>query len=107
SDPTVIDGLANARAVYERRRTILKAALSEHDIEAPDTLDGLNVWVPLDRDSEPVVDRLAGHGWLVRDGSQFSTTPSRRHNAIRVTTSTITFEQATQFSNTLDAILNG
>ncbi len=105
SDPTVIDGLANARAVYERRRTLLKSALSEHDIEVPDTFDGLNVWVPLDRDSEPIVERLAESGWLVRDGSQFSATPGQCHRALRVTASTITSDQAREFASALAEIL--
>ena len=104
-DPDVLLQLAEARRTYAHRRATLTGALRARNIYVPDSMDGLNVWVPLERDSTPVVDRLASQGWLVRDGAQFAATPDRPHNALRVTASTITADRARRFAAALAKIL--
>jgi len=46
--------------------------LADHKIPVATPADGLNLWVPLRQDSQPVVFALAKHGWLVRNGEAFS-----------------------------------
>jgi DNA-binding transcriptional MocR family regulator len=105
-DPDVSAQLKSARRAYAERRATLAQALTSKKIAVTDPADGLNLWIPFERDSAVVVDRLAGQGWLVRDGAQFAATPASPHNAIRVTASTITVDRARRFSAALAKILD-
>ena len=69
---TLSSRVAQARRDYRRRRAWLEAALADHKIPVATPADGLNLWVPLRQDSQPVVFALAKHGWLVRNGEAFS-----------------------------------
>ena len=69
---TLSSRVAQARQDYSRRRAWLAAALADHKIPVATPTDGLNLWVPLEQDSQPVVFALAKHGWLVRNGDAFS-----------------------------------
>lgn len=69
---TLSSRVAQARQDYSRRRAWLAAALADHKIPVATPADGLNLWVPLRQDSQPVVFALAKHGWLVRNGEAFS-----------------------------------
>nr|AIU93868.1 hypothetical protein LRS1606.434 [Rhodococcus sp. NS1] len=104
-DPEVAAQLDTARRTYAKRREILIQALTDKEITVTRPADGLNIWIPFERDSSVIVDRLADQGWLVRDGAQFAATPSSPHNAIRVTASTITADRARRFAATLSKIL--
>jgi DNA-binding transcriptional MocR family regulator len=63
--------------------------------------DGLNVWVDVPRDADAVSARLAELGFRVRPASAFAV-GGPRHNALRVTTATLTPEQAEAFATALD-----
>ncbi|MCW8164018.1 transcriptional regulator PtsJ [Verminephrobacter aporrectodeae subsp. tuberculatae] len=63
--------LAQAREDYARRRDWLVSALADQGLATAGPADGLNVWLPLERESQPVVFALAQRGWLVRSGDGF------------------------------------
>jgi len=95
--------ITQAKAQYARRRNELMAALSDNKIEAPLTVDGLNVWIPLPCDEEYVVNAMAKRGWLVRSSAAFDV---QRHNqAIRVTISRVQQGEIERFSTDLSAVI--
>lgn len=102
SSRSVIAELAKARADYARRRDLLSAALGAQGIPTP-AADGLNLWVPLPQDSQPVVLALAQRGWLVRSGEAFAL-QSAAHG-LRVTVSTIDDANAQAFAHALREVL--
>lgn len=94
---------ARARDLYGRRRELLTTVLAERGIEAFPATDGLNLWVPLRTPEAAVVDGLAQRGWAVRAGSAFSV-HTRPAPALRVTTATVTPEQAAAFAADLHVL---
>ncbi|WP_189267093.1 aminotransferase class I/II-fold pyridoxal phosphate-dependent enzyme [Streptomyces fuscichromogenes] len=108
TDPDVTDLTARAREIYVQRSTLLLVRLAEHDIDVPDGYrpNGLNVWIPLKTSARPVADMLARRGWAVQPGDLFTSGTSRAQ-AVRVTTSMLTEEQAAQFAADLAGILHG
>jgi DNA-binding transcriptional MocR family regulator len=88
-----------ARAAYSARRAELYAALLELGIKLPKPTDGLNVWIPLNKDAKDVAYALAKKGWLVRLGSAYDV--QRQSQAIRITVSTMQDGQAQQFAKDL------
>ena len=62
--------------------------------------DGLNVWVDVPGDADRVTAALAELGFHVRPASAFAVGGPTRH-ALRVTTSTLTPEQAGAFARAL------
>lgn len=70
---------------YSTLRKGLICALQENDILTPNIQDGLNVWIPLDVDSNNVAYEMAKRGWLIRRGSAFDV--QKKTHAIRVTIS--------------------
>ncbi|WP_229887970.1 aminotransferase class I/II-fold pyridoxal phosphate-dependent enzyme [Streptomyces olivaceoviridis] len=100
TDPDVTALTARARETYVQRSTLLLARLGEHGIGFPDGYrpDGLNVWIPLKTPARPVTDALARRGWAVQPGGLFTSGPSEAQ-AVRVTTSMLTEEQAAQFAD--------
>lgn len=104
TDPATGALLRHARASYADRRTLLTDALSAIGLQAhPPNPDGINAWIPVAGHAPTVVEALRGHGWLVRAGNDFSSSQNA-HPAIRVTYSTITSVQATDFARTLAAV---
>jgi len=95
--------LSQAKAHYARRREALMTALSQNGIETPFTVDGLNVWIPLNCDEEHVTNAMARRGWLVRPSTAFDV--NKHNQAIRVTISRTQQSQIAQFSNDLDAVI--
>ncbi len=67
-----IDQIAQARQHYRQRRDRLEAALAEQKIRFITPGDGLNLWVPLERDEQALAFALAQRGWLVRHSEAFS-----------------------------------
>lgn len=93
--------VARARTAYADRARLLVDALAARGIAVRIPPDGLNVWVEVHL-AELVAGRLADRGWLVRPATPFLVGgPSR--DALRVTTSTLTAEQAEAFADALDA----
>ncbi len=97
--------LQHARDSYAERLRSLTSALHEHGISLPSDRDGLNAWIPVGRRENRLVDALAARGWAVRGGSDFAVT-GRGEGALRVTTSTITPQQAEAFAADLAAVLH-
>ncbi|TJZ74250.1 MocR-like B6 salvage transcription factor PtsJ [Chitiniphilus eburneus] len=84
--------IAQARHDYTRRREALATALARQGIAPLPGADGLNLWLPLQRDGQPVAYALARLGWLVRNGEAFGVqTPAQ---GLRITTATLDEDQA-------------
>ncbi|MFF8911118.1 aminotransferase class I/II-fold pyridoxal phosphate-dependent enzyme [Streptomyces olivaceoviridis] len=107
TDPDVTALTARARETYIQRSTLLLTRLGERGIGVPDGYrpDGLNVWIPLKTPARPVADALARRGWAVQPGDLFTSGASAAQ-ALRVTTSMLTEEQAAQFTDDLAGILH-
>ena len=103
TDPGTATLLERARTAYRDRSASLRTALKAHEI-ATWRSDGLNVWVPDITDPVAVAADLAELGWAVRTGENFAVT-GHPPSAIRVTTSTLTPNQATRFAADLAAVL--
>lgn len=86
--------VARARAAYHERARLLVAAL---DVPVAIPPDGLNVWVDVPGDADRVTAALADLGFHVRPASAFAVGGPTRH-ALRVTTATLTPEQAAAFA---------
>ncbi|MEY8040073.1 aminotransferase class I/II-fold pyridoxal phosphate-dependent enzyme [Saccharopolyspora cebuensis] len=97
--------LQHARDSYAERLRLLASALHEHGISLPPDRDGLNAWIPVGRSEQRLIDALASRGWAVRGGSDFAVT-ARGGGALRVTTSTISPQQAETFAVDLAALLH-
>jgi DNA-binding transcriptional MocR family regulator len=59
----------------------------------------VNLWLPLQEDSQRVVLALAQHGWMVRGGEAFGV--QRPAHGLRVTVSGIDGAQAEAFARVL------
>ncbi|MEU9453621.1 aminotransferase class I/II-fold pyridoxal phosphate-dependent enzyme [Streptomyces sp. NPDC048277] len=105
-DPQVHELTARARDAYAERSSLLLAELGARGIGRPAGYrpDGLNVWVPLGTEARPVADALARRGWAVRPGHLFAAGTGTGEE-IRVTTSTLTVQQARDFADDLAAVL--
>ena len=95
--------IERARADYKHRRETLIGRLSSHGIQAQCPCDGLNVWVPLNQEVDPVILQLAQRGWVVRSGTGFTVQDPIR--GIRVTISMLDAEQAAHFADDLSQCL--
>lgn len=60
-----------AKEDYARRRQFLVDALAEQGIDASSPCDGLNLWLPLDRETQAITHALAKRGWLARSSDSF------------------------------------
>lgn len=104
TDPDTATLLEQARRAYAERIGLLAKALTRRGLP-PRAADGLNLWLPVPGTiEEHAVQALAERGWGVRPGAHFSAIP-RPPAAIRVTTATITAEQADHFAADLAAVL--
>jgi len=84
---------------YVARREVLRQALRAEGIAVGAQMDGLNLWLPLQCDSQPLVMALAQRGWQVRGGEVFSVhTPV---HGVRITTATLTATDARRFARDL------
>jgi DNA-binding transcriptional MocR family regulator len=104
SMPAIATQLRNVRRDYAQRRELLTAALRAQDITVASQTDGLNLWLPLPDNSQPVALALAQRGWLVRVGEAFSVqTPA---HGLRITVSTIDEQSAQAFASALSHVLD-
>ena len=95
--------LARAKQGYTRRRDELCEALDARAIVVSPPTDGLNVWVPLEKDGKDVAYNLAKRGWLVRIGNAFDV--QGQTQAIRVTVSQLQDGQSVLFAADLKSCL--
>jgi DNA-binding transcriptional MocR family regulator len=89
ADEGVGEALELATGVYRERREGLLAALAERGIEVSSAA-GIAVWIPVPEEA-PVVQSLLARGWAVMPGAPFRL---RSERAIRVTTSSLTEDEA-------------
>ena len=93
ADPRIEQLRQTARGAYAERAALLVNALR---IAPAITPDGLNVWI----ETAATADALAARGWRVRPAADFAV--GRTIDAVRVTTSTLTAEQAEAFATDLE-----
>jgi len=84
---------------------VLRRALQEEGIAVGAQMDGLNLWLPLASDSQPLVMALAQRGWQVRGGEVFSV--HAPVHGLRITTATLTSPEARRFAQDLREALAG
>jgi DNA-binding transcriptional MocR family regulator len=98
SDPAVLALVARAGDAYVERREAMLSALAAQGVEASGA-SGLNVWVPVPDEDAAVRALLAG-GVSIAAGAPFRlATPP----AVRITTATVTPEQAPELAAALAA----
>lgn len=95
--------IASTRETYRMRRETLVNLLKADGIPLSESHDGLNIWVPLPRESTPVVMALAKYGWLVREGEIFAL--KQASHGIRITVSDMSGADATTFTKKLAQLL--
>ncbi len=93
ADPRIEQLRQTARSAYAERAALLVDALRSAPAITP---DGLNVWI----ETAATADALAARGWRVRPADDFAV--GRTIDAVRVTTSTLTAEQAEAFATDLE-----
>jgi DNA-binding transcriptional MocR family regulator len=100
SDPKIPAMLRAAADTYAHRRHALIKALAEYGIEARGR-SGLNVWIPVVEEAA-VTNAMAEKGWAIRAGECYRI---KSPPGIRVTTSTLTPDEARRFAADLAASL--
>ncbi|ROP80456.1 GntR family transcriptional regulator [Stenotrophomonas rhizophila] len=90
---------------YQARRELLRQALQDEGVAVPAAMDGLNLWLPLKQDSQPLVMALAQRGWQVRAGEVFSV--NMPVHGLRITTATLTATEARRFAKDLGEAMAG
>jgi DNA-binding transcriptional MocR family regulator len=101
SDPAVQAQIAHAASVYADRREGLLASLAAHGVQAQGG-SGLNVWVPV-ADEAATVGTLMQRGWVVASGAPYRLAGSEP--GVRVTTATLTAEEAGRLALDLAEVL--
>ena len=96
ADPRIERLRQTARDAYAERAGLLVDALSRRSIHPAITPDGLNVWI----ETTATADDLAARGWRVRPADAFAV--GTTIEAVRVTSSTLTAEQAEAFATDLE-----
>ena len=96
ADPRIERLRQTARGLYTERAALLVEALNRRAMPPAFTPDGLNVWI----ETPVTADALAARGWRVRHADAF--TVGRKIDAVRVTTSSLTAEQAEAFATDLE-----
>ncbi|UTY57207.1 transcriptional regulator PtsJ [Massilia sp. erpn] len=104
SSPEVSEQIARARDGYAQHREIMTRALAQQGIAVASPADGLNLWLPLQQNSQPLILALAQRGWLVRGGESFGLQAPA--HGLRITISTITEEKAQEFARVLRKLLD-
>jgi DNA-binding transcriptional MocR family regulator len=101
SDPAVAELVARASATYARRRERLLACLAREGVRAHG-VSGLNVWVPV-QDEAGTLGALMQRGWVVAPGAPYRLAGGSP--AIRVTTATLTEQEAARLAGDLAEVL--
>ena len=103
--PRVATRMKRAGDDYQARRELLRQALQDEGVAVPAAMDGLNLWLPLKQDSQPLVMALAQRGWQVRAGEVFSV--NMPVHGLRITTATLTATEARRFAKDLGEAMAG
>lgn len=90
TSPKLAKEFDKAKADYSHKRHLLHGALARHGIPLTPDADGLNIWIPLRQDSQPLCFALARKGWLVRGGEVFSV--GEQSHGVRITISDLSDE---------------
>lgn len=101
SDRHVQQRLARAERLYTTRREMLIRELAARGIGAHG-VSGLNVWIPVPEESA-IVRGLFQKRWAVNAGERYRLSAPP---AIRVTISTVTAQEATEFADDLASLLS-
>jgi len=96
--------LASARENCALRREVLLNTLKQHELSVNSVIDGLNVWLPVGKDSKAAAYELSRKGWLVRPGDSFDI--NQESQAIRVSVQNLEPDTAEQFAQDVAAMLN-
>lgn len=96
SSPGFYEQIERAKNAYRIRRQLLTDLLRRHHFQVFDKHDGLNLWIPLERDSADLVMQLAQRGWLVRGGEVFGL--ARPAHGVRITVSDLESPEAEEFA---------
>ena len=91
--------LDKAKQNCAKRREVLLNALIEQGLTVNTIIDGLNVWLPVGKESKTAAYEFSQKGWLVRPSDSFNINQSSQ--AIRVSVQNLEPETAKQFA--LDA----
>lgn len=92
----VLARVAKAGRDYAQRCQQLQQALHEQGIATPVRMEGLNLWLPLAQDSQPLVLAMAQRGWQLRAGEVFAVQPGV--HGLRITTAVLGFAEARRFA---------
>lgn len=95
--------LSDAKAKCKAQRHILINALEKEGIAFSHAIDGLNVWVPVQKDSQAAAFALSQKGWLVRPGSSFDV--EAKSQAVRVSIQKIEPATASKFAKDIAAVI--
>ncbi len=100
-DPAVQTLVARASTTYARRREHLLACLAREGVRAHGA-SGLNVWIPVHEEAA-TVGALMQRGWVLAPGAPYRLPASQP--GVRVTTATLTAEEAARLAFDLAEIL--
>ena len=95
--------VAKAGRDYAQRCQRVQAALRERGIATPAVMDGLNLWLPLAQDSQPLVLAMAQRGWQLRAGEVFAVQPGV--HGVRITTASLSAADARRLAVDLQQAL--
>ena len=96
--------LNDAKTKCKARRDLLFRALKQEDVALTPAVDGLNVWIPVKKDSQAAAFALSQKGWLVRPGSSFDVEATSE--AIRVSIQKMEPAMASKFAKDVAAVIN-
>jgi DNA-binding transcriptional MocR family regulator len=101
SDPVIHELVDRASATYAQRRQQLLACLANEGVNASGA-SGLNVWIPVHEEAS-IVGALMQRGWVVAPGAAYRLPGGAP--AIRVTSATLTAEEAARLASDLAEVL--
>ncbi len=97
--------ISRAKADYAQRQQWLRQALQQHGLQVPASCDGLNLWLPLQQEAQPLAHALARRGWLVRNSEPFCLDEAVA--GLRLTIATLDEPQAQKLAEDIRACLTG
>ena len=95
--------LVVAKENCAKRRADLLDALTQNGIAINTHIDGLNIWLPVKKDSQLISEKLAQKGWLVRASSAFDI--DQHSQAIRISIANLERDTALHFAHDAASIL--
>ncbi|KAF1006182.1 MAG: Vitamin B6 salvage pathway transcriptional repressor PtsJ [Luteibacter sp.] len=102
-NPRIRQQVSDAGADYRKRHAALRDALEARGIDARPACEGLNLWIPVDRDGKDVAFDLAKRGWLVRSSEVFDVQATSQ--AIRITTAVLDTDLVERLADDIARVL--